>query len=90
MHRAGCTCRRPSLGRALVTSVAIEFVLAVVTVAAGAPAVGLVACGAMAVCMVVAVVAEIVAFYRIGLHEPQDPGIGRNRGPSHRPGQAIW
>lgn len=73
-----------------MASVAIELLLAVATVAAGAPAVGLVACGAMATCMMVAVVAEIVAFYRIGLQEPQDPGIGRNRGPSHRPGQAIW
>jgi hypothetical protein len=74
----------------LVTSVIIECLLAIVTVAAGAPAVGLVACGAIAMCMMVAVVAEIVAFYRIGLDDAQDPAIGRNRGPSHRPGQSIW
>ncbi len=89
-HRNGCTCRRPYLGRALVTSVIIECALAIVTIAAGSPAVGLVACAAMAACMMVAVVAETVAFYRIGLNEAQDPQIGQNRGPSHRPGQSIW
>lgn len=73
-----------------MASVVLEFLLAIVTVAAGAPIVGLVACAAMTICMVMAVVAEIVAFYRIGLQTPQDPAIGRNRGPSHRPGQAIW
>lgn len=68
----------------------IECALAIVTIAAGSPAVGLVACAAMAACMMVAVVAETVAFYRIGLNEAQDPQIGQNRGPSHRPGQSIW
>ncbi|MEM9566078.1 MAG: hypothetical protein AAGA93_25890 [Actinomycetota bacterium] len=90
MHRTGCTCRRPYLGRALVTSVIIECLLAIVTVAAGAPLVGLVACAAMAGCMAVAVVAEIVAFYRIGLGQADDPGIGRNRGTTARPGQMSW
>jgi hypothetical protein len=91
-HRTGCTCRRPYLGRALVTSVVLECILAIVTIAAGSPVVGLVACGAMAASMAVAVVAEIVAFYRVGLNEPGDPAIGRNRGTATaaRPGQMTW
>ncbi len=90
IHGDGCTCRRPYLGRALVICVVIECLLAIVTVLAGAPLVGLVACAAMAACMAVAVVAEIVAFYRIGLGQAEDPSIGRNRGTTARPGQMSW
>lgn len=89
-HRSGCTCRRPYLGRALVTSVVIECVLALFTIAAGSPVVGLIACAAMAACMAVAVAAEVVAFYRIGLVETDDPDIGRNRGTTARPSQMTW
>ena len=69
-HRPGCLCRRPILGRALVFSVIVEFVLALVTIAAGSPLVGLVACGAMSLSMVLAVAAETVAFHRVGQVEP--------------------
>lgn len=67
----------------------VEAALALVTLLAGSPLVGLVACAAMAGCMMVAVVAEIVAFYRIGLAEPHD-NIGRHRATGHRPSQATW
>jgi hypothetical protein len=73
-----------------VASVALEFVLAVVTLLAGAPLVGLVACGAMTISMGVAVVAEIVAFHRIGLAQPDETEIGSSRAAAHRPHQAIW
>lgn len=68
----------------------MEVTLALVAIAAGAPMVGLVACISIGGCMALAVVAEIVAFYRVGLGQAEAPDIGRNRGQAHRPGQAIW
>lgn len=41
--------------------------MGLVAIATGATAVGLVACGSMAICMWVYVVTEIIAFYRVGL-----------------------
>ena len=64
--------------------------MAVVTVMAGSPLVGLVACAALVVPMGLAVVAETVAFYRIGLADPEPAQIGSSRPVAHRPGQTIW
>ena len=64
-------------------------VMGIVAIATGATAVGLVACGSMAICMWVYVVTEIVAFYRVGLPEvdpaPPEPVIGAR--PEH---QQLW
>lgn len=73
----------------MITAI-IEVVLALVTIAAGSPVVGMVACGAMALSMLVAVVAETLAHYRFGLIEPDPTEIGCNRAVGHRPGQASW
>ncbi len=72
-----------------MASAAVQLILALITLLAGSPVVGMVACGAMGACMMVAVVAEIVAFYRIGLAEP-DANIGRHRAAGHRPSQVTW
>lgn len=89
-HLEGCTCRRPYLGRALVASVVMQLLMGIIAIASGATTVGLVACASMAGCMAIAVVAEIVAFYRVGLGQPDKPDIGRNRGQGHRPNQMTW
>ena len=90
LHREGCTCRRPYLGRAIVASVAMQLLMGIIAIASGATIVGLFACTAMAGCMAIAVVAEIVAFSRVGLGQPDKPDIGRNRGQPHRPNQMTW
>lgn len=90
IHRSGCTCRRPYLGRALVAAVVVQLLMGTIAIASGAPLVGLIACTAMGGCMAIAVVAEIVAFYRVGLGQPDKPDIGNNRGQGHRPNQMNW
>lgn len=70
--------------------VGLEVVLALATIVAGVPGVGLVACTVIGACTVVTVMAEIVAHYRWGLSPGSDPNIGRNRAGKHRPGQATW
>lgn len=90
VHRPGCSCRRPTLGRALVTTAVIQVILALVTMIAGSPSVGLVACGAMGISMLVAVVAETLAFHRFGLAEPDPTRIGDSRGVAPHPRQSLW
>jgi hypothetical protein len=74
----------------MVASVLVQLFMGIIAIASGAPIVGLIACTAMAFCMGIAVVAEIVAFYRVGLGQPDKPDIGRNRGSAHRPSQMTW
>lgn len=66
-HRQNCQCHRPQLGRAIVVVVVLQLVMACVTIATGATAVGLVACIAIGGCGWLAAVAEVIAYYRIGL-----------------------
>jgi uncharacterized membrane protein len=68
-------------------SVCVELVMGVVAIATGSTLIGVVACSAMAFCMWSYAVAEIVAFYRIGLREPEQD-LGPVRAPLHRPNQA--
>lgn len=86
-HQSGCSCRRPYIGRALVTSVALELVMGLAAIVSGATLIGVVACAAMAFGMWAFAVSEIVAFYRIGLPEPE-PQTGPVTAPVHRPNQA--
>jgi hypothetical protein len=73
-----------------VATAAIQVLLAAVTMTAGSPTVGLVACGAMGISMLVAVVAEILAFHRLGLSEPDPTRIGDSRGVAPNPRQSLW
>lgn len=84
-HRPGCSCRRPYIGRALVIAVGLELVMAVIAIRTGATFIGFVACATMAGCMWLYALAEIIAFYRVGLPQPDDADVGRNRGQGHRP-----
>lgn len=88
-HTAGCSCRRPYLGRALVIAVVLELVMAVIAIATGATLIGVVACASMAGCTWLYALTEIVAFYRVGLPEPDRLEVGRSRGQGHRPNQAF-
>ncbi len=86
-HRPDCSCRRPYIGRALVTSVALELIMGMAAIISGATLIGAVACGAMAFCIWLFALSEIIAFYRIGLPEPK-PQSGPVTAPAHRPHQA--
>ncbi len=70
-HHVECSCRRPYIGRALVVGVTIELFMGLVAIATGATLIGVVACASMAGCMWMYAIAEIVAFYRVGLPEPE-------------------
>lgn len=50
--------------------------MGIVSIAAGATLIGVVACASMAGCMWLYAVAEIVAFYRIGLPPPDPIEVG--------------
>ncbi len=76
LHSNGCSCRRPYIGRALVIGVALELFMGLVAIATGATLIGVVACASMAGCMWLYAVAEIVAFYRVGLPEPEAIELG--------------
>lgn len=79
-HQPGCQCRRPTIGRALVTAVALQLVMGLAVIATGATAVGLVACGAMAMCTWLYAVAEVISYYRVGLPNPEPARVGQARG----------
>lgn len=86
-HKVGCHCRRPVIGRALIIAIGIQMLMGIAAIGAGAGSIGLVACGAMATCTWLYAVAEIIAFYRIGLPNPEPARIGQARvvGNPHRP-----
>jgi hypothetical protein len=68
----------------------IQALMAVVTIAAGTPAVGLVACLTIAMCMVLVVVAEVFAFYRVGLPPTEPVRVQELRmSGSHRPQDLV-
>lgn len=83
IHDVNCDCRRPYIGRALVIAVALELFMGLVSIATGATLIGVVACASMAGCMWMYAVAEIVAFYRVGLPQPDpmEAGFGGPRAP---------
>lgn len=75
-HVPGCSCRRPYIGKALVIGVALELAMGIAAIATGATLIGVVACAAMAGCMWLYAAAEIVAYYRVGLTEPEPVRVG--------------
>lgn len=88
-HQTGCSCRRPYLGRALIIAVGLELLMGVIAIATGATMIGIVACASMAGCTWLYAVAEIIAYYRVGLPEPDRIQVGTSRGQGHRPHQAF-
>ncbi|MGI9597410.1 MAG: hypothetical protein ACR2QK_14700 [Acidimicrobiales bacterium] len=66
----------------MVIGVALELCMGLVAIATGATLIGVVACASMAGCMWLYAVAEIVAFYRIGLPEPDLVEAGQAAGQS--------
>ncbi|MGH1488894.1 MAG: hypothetical protein ACRBK7_05775 [Acidimicrobiales bacterium] len=54
-----------------MVGVTIELFMGLVAIATGATLIGVVACASMAGCMWMYAIAEIVAFYRVGLPEPE-------------------
>ena len=87
-HQIGCQCRRPVIGRALVHAVGVQLLMGMVAIASGATTIGVVACGAMAACTWLFAVAEIIAFYRVGLPTAEPARVGRTRavGNPYHPG----
>lgn len=82
-HDPDCSCRRPYLGRALVIAVAMELFMGLVAISTGATLIGVVACASMAGCMWLYALAEVVAFYRVGLPQPDPIELSAER---HRVG----
>ncbi len=73
-----------------MVAVGLELLMGVIAVGTGATLIGVVACASMAGCMWLYAVAEIVAFYRVGLPQPDELDIGHNRGQMARPYQPHW
>lgn len=57
-------------------AVTIELFMGLVAILTGATLIGVVACASMAGCMWLYAVAEIVAFYRVGLPQPDAIELG--------------
>lgn len=89
-HQADCNCVRPQLGRAVVTAVGAQVAMAIIAMAGGATAVGLVACVAIGGCAWLAVIAEVVCFYRIGLGETAAHDPERTRSAGYRHEHSTW
>lgn len=70
-------------------AVALELLMGVIAIRTGATLIGVVACASMAGCIWLYAISEIVAFYRVGLPQPDRLEIGRTRGAAHRPNQAF-
>ena len=73
----------------MVIAVGLELLMGIIAIATGSTVVGLVACASMAGCTWLYAVAEIVAFYRVGLPQPDRVEVGQSRGQGHRPYQAF-
>lgn len=56
-----------------MVGVTLELFMGLVAIATGATLIGVVACASMAGCMWMYAIAEIVAFYRVGLPESEAP-----------------
>jgi hypothetical protein len=69
--------------------VVLQILMACITIATGSTAVGLVACIAMGGCAWMAAVAEVIAFYRIGLDNTAQADLGRARAEGFRPHQHM-
>lgn len=78
-------------------AVSLELVMGIAAIATGATMVGLVVCASMAACMWLYALSEIVAFYRVGLPQPDPlqfeaiPVVGEQEMTTHElPRQAVW
>lgn len=63
--------------------------MGVIAIWTGATLIGVVTCAAMAVCTWLYALAEVLAYYRIGLPESDQLDVGTSRGQGHRPHQTF-